>query len=63
MTAAMVPTVYGISEASNRRSQDKGNEQTTTKQEDRYQLLAECHSPSALGIQNAKVYLSMDGKV
>ncbi|KAL4916348.1 hypothetical protein BDW62DRAFT_212063 [Aspergillus aurantiobrunneus] len=68
LMAAMVPTVYGLGEASNKRNQDQQNERKDDKQEERYHLLTVCRSSSVPQhqrdqVHNARVYLSTDGKM
>ncbi|OKL59165.1 hypothetical protein UA08_05812 [Talaromyces atroroseus] len=66
MMAAMVPTVYAVGEASNRK--DKGKEQNRDDQEERYHLITKCHLPSVpqhqkAQVHNARVYLDLDGRI
>lgn len=64
MMAAMVPTVYGLGEASqnNKRERNKGD------LEEKYHLITACNLSSVprhqkAQIDNAKVYLGIDGRV
>lgn len=64
MMAAMVPTVYGLSEA----SQNNKRERYEGDLPERYHLITTCDLPSVpqhqkAQIHNAKIYLGVDGRV